>query len=153
MRVTYRVSTGGTSKPVRKRRRLHGRNSTATIFDRVQYRTARRTGASFDRYLRDRNLIGPNRSQRSLTRDKGLLDRRLRFVLPRVDRLSEGPGSRRRSSCGVGAAQPTRLSRSNDVTRKANVSRETEQSRLTANSTRSVPSCKPCFQSTLASRA
>jgi hypothetical protein len=38
-----------------------------------------------------RKVIGQNSPQLGLTRDERLLDRRLRFALPGVDRLSEGP--------------------------------------------------------------
>jgi hypothetical protein len=38
-------------------------------------------------------VIGQNRSQRGLTRDKRLLGSCLRFALPRADRLSEGPAA------------------------------------------------------------
>jgi hypothetical protein len=55
--------------------RLHGRNSTATNFHLLRYAIARSTVSA------------------GLMRDKRFLDRRLRFALPRVDRLSEGPAA------------------------------------------------------------
>ena len=63
------------------------------LFLAIQLSFRKTDGASFDRYLSDRNVIGQNRSQRGLTRDKRLLDSRLRFALPRVNRLSEGPAA------------------------------------------------------------